>query len=245
MFERDAGLLHVEECVRQQCAAAQRRGATLVADAQVTGFSAAPGGLEVHTSSGTWSVGCVAVAAGAWSGGLLADLGLPLVVRRKVQLWLEADPAAYGVEDGSPAFGFHVPADDGEAFFYGFPALEPGLVKIAEHTGGDPIDDPDALDRTLHGSDTRRVRAFVERYLPSARTRVVRHAACMYTMTPDEHFVVGLHPGIGRVAFAAGMSGHGFKLAPILGRVLADLALDGSSDAPLELFSPSRFGARG
>jgi len=241
VFERDAGLLHVEECVRQQCAAARRRGATLLADVRVTGYSASSAGIEVHTSSGTWSVGCVAIAGGAWSGALLADLGLPLTIRRKMQVWLEADAAAYRVESGSPAFGFHVPADGGEAFFYGFPALEPGVVKLAEHTGGEPIDDPDGLDRALHESDTRRVQAFAQRYLPSVRTRVVRHAACMYTITPDEHFVVGLHPRARRLAFAAGLSGHGFKLAPILGRTLADLALDGATDAPIELFSPARF----
>lgn len=245
VYERDAGLLHVEECVRQQCAAARRHGATLVADARVTGFPASSGGFDVHTSTETWSVGCVAVAAGAWSGGLLSDLGLPLTVRRKMQVWLEADPAAYRIANGSPAFGFHVPADDGETFFYGFPALEPGIVKIAEHIGGEPVDDPEGLDRALHESDVRRVQAFAARYLPSVRTRVVRHAACMYTMSPDEHFVVGLHPGASRVAFAAGLSGHGFKLAPILGKVLADLALDGATDAPIELFSPARFAAAG
>lgn len=241
VFEQDAGILHVEECVRQQCAAARRRGASLITDARVTGLSDSPGGVEVHTSSGSWSVGCVAVAAGAWSAGVLADLALPLQVRRKMQVWLEADPDAYRVDSGSPAFGFHVPADDGEAFFYGFPALEPGLVKIAEHTGGEPIDDPDGLDRGFHDADARRVRAFVTDYMPSVRARVVRHAACMYTMTPDEHFIVGRHPGAPRVAFAAGMSGHGFKLAPALGKALADLALDGGADAPIELFSPARF----
>jgi sarcosine oxidase len=241
-FERDAGLLRVEECVREQCAAARRRGATLVTDARVIGFTSSRAGVEVHTSSEPWSMGCLVAAAGAWSGRLLSELGLPLEVRRKVQLWLEAEPGAYRVENGSPVFGFHVSAADKPAFFYGFPALEPGVIKIAEHTGGDPIEDPDRLERALGAGDARRVLDFAVRHLPRARARVVRHAACMYTMTPDEHFIVGLHPGAPRVAFAAGMSGHGFKLAPILGKALADLALDGRTDERVELFSPERFG---
>ncbi len=239
VFERDAGLLRVEECVRQQAAAAVRRGATLVTDATVTHLAPSPEGVRVSTTQGAWSVGCLVVAAGAWSGRLLADAGLPLSVRRKVQLWLEAAPDAYRVEAGSPVFGFEA---DG-AFFYGFPALEPGVVKLAEHTGGEPVDDPDRLDRALHDADATRVRSFATRFLPALGTRVVRHAACMYTMTPDEHFVVGLHPASARVAFAAGLSGHGFKLSPILGQALADLALDGHTAEPIALFSPARFRA--
>lgn len=66
---------------------------------------------------------------------------------------------------------------------------------------------------------------------------------CLYTMTPDGHFVIGRPPGCGRVVYAAGLSGHGFKFAPVIGEILADLATRGTSPHPIAFLSPERFAA--
>ena len=113
-------------------------------------------------------------------------------------------------------------------------------MKIANHTGGEVVDDPSNPDQALHESDTRFAADFFSRHMPGVSPRALRHAICMYTMTPDEHFVIDRmieHP---RVSFAAGFSGHGFKFAPIVGSILADLALDGRTNEPIGFLSASR-----
>jgi glycine/D-amino acid oxidase-like deaminating enzyme len=116
-------------------------------------------------------------------------------------------------------------------------------VKVAEHTGGIPVTDPLTLDRTLDEGEERRVADVVRARLPGLGTDLARHAACMYTMTPDSHFLIGHHPESSRVAIAAGFSGHGFKFASLVGLVLAELALDGETAWPIGFLSPRRFPA--
>jgi glycine/D-amino acid oxidase-like deaminating enzyme len=118
-------------------------------------------------------------------------------------------------------------------------------VKAAEHTGGRTVDDPLTVDRTIDAAEQSRLTEVMSRFLPGVSSRVTHHAVCMYTMSPDEHFIVDRHPTMPNVVFAAGLSGHGYKFAPVLGRALADFALDGSSDLPIEFLSLKRFaGAR-
>ena len=113
-------------------------------------------------------------------------------------------------------------------------------MKVAEHTGGAVVDDPLSVDRGVDPADQRRVIDFCRAHLPQLADRPTEHSVCLYTITPDRHFVVDRHPGHPRVAFAAGLSGHGFKFVPVLGRILADLALDGRTDLPIEFLSARR-----
>ena len=172
------------------------------------------------------------VCAGPWSERFLPEL--PLEVRRKVLLWLRAEPRAYSPADGTPVFGF----EDSGRFFYGFPALEPGVVKVALHTGGTRVCAADRPQRNLEAADVDEIKALCRAHLPKVEPVVLRHAVCMYTMTPDEHFVVDRDDN---VAFAAGLSGHGFKMAPVIGEALADLALDGRTELPIGFLSAARF----
>ena len=112
---------------------------------------------------------------------------------------------------------------------------------MAEHTGGTPVADPLALDRSLDREEAARVAAVARARLPALGDDLVHHAACLYTMTPDAHFLLGLHPEQSRVAIAAGFSGHGFKFASVVGAILADLALDGSTSQPIGFLAPGRF----
>jgi glycine/D-amino acid oxidase-like deaminating enzyme len=86
-----------------------------------------------------------------------------------------------------------------------------------------------------------RVQSFLAEHLPGVTPKPTGHAICMYTMTPDEHFLVGLHPRHPEVALVAGLSGHGFKFTPVLGEILAELALDGATRQPIEFLAPDRF----
>jgi glycine/D-amino acid oxidase-like deaminating enzyme len=116
--------------------------------------------------------------------------------------------------------------------FYGFPALDGRGLKAAEHSGGLPCPSAHDVPRAISTADCAPTERFVRDYLPTAGPR--REAAtCLYTMSRDEHFIVDCCPDDRRVAFAAGLSGHGFKFAPALGEALADLATCGASSLPI------------
>lgn len=255
LYEADAGFLHVERCVRTHVELAQRHGADVRTHAEALEWSVhdhAPGGpcVTIRSSRGSYQARSLVITAGPWSSRVLNELGLPLTVRRKVQLWFPTVNPSHRLAAGFPAFCF----DTAEGFFYGFPALDPAQVsgasgaptstvaemKIAEHTGGETVPDPSAIDRSLHVRDIKRVAAFVRARLPGVSATPVRHSVCMYTMTPDEHFAVDLHPKHRNVVFAAGFSGHGFKFASVMGSILADLVEHGATHEPIGFLTVSR-----
>ncbi len=245
VFERRAGYLRVEDCVRAHAEEAVQLGARLVTgETAVRWRVEGPGegsGIAVETDRGAYRAARLIVAAGAWAGGLLADLGVRLEVRRKPLLWFRTASAQYREEDGGPAFFYETPA----GFFYGFPEVGGGEIKVAEHSGGEIVADPIAVDRSLRPADRRPVEEFLRRHLPGVSAgECVRHAVCLYTMSRDEHFIVDRHPAHPQVAFAAGLSGHGFKFTSVLGEILARLAMDGRTDLPIGFLSCTRGGIR-
>lgn len=229
LFERDAGYLLVEECVKASLDQARLHGAALRFRAPVSGWSADGQGVRVRTENETFDADRLVIAAGAWSGRMLRDMGLPLEVRRKVQLWFTATDPACSIEAGCPVFAY----DDGQGFYYGFPSLDAAEMKIAEHSGREVVLDPDTVDRELRSADAARVAAFIRRVLPGVDPTPSRHSVCLYTMSADGHFVIDCAPQSERVVFAAGFSGHGFKFAGLIGSVLADLTLTGATRHPI------------
>lgn len=241
LLEKDAGYLAVEACVRAQIEQAVAHGARVAANQAAREWSADSGGVVVRTDQDVHRAQSLVICAGAWTRDVLRDLGLPLEVRRKVTFWFEADRSVYDISAGCPTFCFDTP----EGFFYGFPILGDEGMKVSEHTGGRVVDHPDALDRSVHDSDLGPVARFIQAYLPSVTTHVVKNSTCMYTMTPDEQFIVDLHPDHPNVVIAAGFSGHGFKFAPIIGSVAADLAERGGTNEPIDFLSVRRPAIRG
>lgn len=237
MFEPEAGFLRVERCVEVAARLALERGALIESNLRVTAITSDGQGVRVETERGSFAAARVVLAAGPWSAPLLGGLGARLAVQRQVLLWLGCAPDAYRLESGMPAFGFDTP----EGFFYGFPSLEPGALKVARHMLGERVTSPAELDRELRPEDARPVQEFAARHLPKAHSRVLRHHVCMYTMTADEHFIVDRHPEEPRLVVAAGFSGHGFKFASAIGRAVADLALDGMTREPIGFLSARRF----
>ena len=247
VFERKAGYLDVERCVVAHCEEAQRQGAELRSGVVVHGWHDAGDHVEVATNAGPLRARGVVVAAGAWAGQLLRGLNVPLVVRRKLQYWYPAGPQ-YRAEQNCPTFLF----DTAEGIFYGLPEVENqsagasndpsvGGLKVAEHTGGQLVADPLAADRSFDPADNARVESFLASYLPGVRRELLRYSVCMYTLSPDEHFIVDRDPANPRVVFAAGLSGHGFKFTPVLGEALADLATGGATSLPIDFLSLARF----
>lgn len=180
------------------------------------------------------------ICAGPWSGRVLQDLGLPLSVERHALHWFAptGDAARFGLGH-HPVYLWEY-AEGAE--LYGFPVL-PGAAgaKAAFFHHGRPAD-PDRLDRTVTADEGDALRAELAGRLPGLAGRWLSGKACMYTMTPDRHFVIGTVPGTdGRVIVAGGFSGHGFKFVPVVGEILADLATTGRTGHDISLFEPSRF----
>jgi len=241
VFERRAGFLHVEQCVAAHLAEAVRHGAEFHADEPARAWrverSGERAGIVVETDRGRYEAARLVVTAGAWASSLLLELGVPLVVKRKPQYWFTARDDCYAMEHGAPSFLY----ETSDGTFYGFPVAGPEGLKCAEHSGGAVVNDPAALNRAIDQDDLARVERFVTACLPGITTQLNDHAPCMYTLSPDENFIVDQHPHYPQVYFAAGLSGHGFKFAPVLGEALADLAIDGRTELPIEFLGLRRF----
>lgn len=237
IFEQRAGYLHVEQAVRAHADLAVRWGAKLRTGEAIRSWRVEGTGVVVETDQDSYQADRLIVTAGAWAGQLLADLGIPLEVRRKPLYWFRTTTNAYRPESGCPGFLF----DLSHGCFYGVPQIDSAGVKVAEHTGGSVVRDPLAVDRAVDLQDERRVASFVSEHLPAATTQCTNHTVCMYTMTPDAHFVVDRHPQHPAVSFAAGLSGHGFKFTCVLGEALSQLALDDATPLPIGFLSSKRF----
>ncbi|HEY1603188.1 MAG TPA: N-methyl-L-tryptophan oxidase [Pirellulales bacterium] len=236
VYEPRAGILQVEQCVQAHLDDAREAGATLSTDEAVIDFRTGTDGITVETVRSRYTANRLVITAGPWGSRWLTELGVPLVVRRKPLFWFATASPVYRASNGCPAFLYETP----RGVFYGFPEVEPGEIKVAEHSGGQIVDDPATIDRELDRNDQARVEQFINEFLPQVSPRLVAHTVCMYTMSPDEHFIVDRLPSDERISFAAGLSGHGFKFAPVLGEALADLALDGRSSLPIDFLACNR-----
>jgi sarcosine oxidase len=236
VLEREAGFLFVEDCVRSHAEQAQRLGAKLRVDEAAVSWQVTAGGVEVRTARESYAAHRLIITAGAWAGQVLTDLGLPLVVLRKPVFWFGTSDNAALRRDVFPIYMAETPA----GFYYGFPVIDERGHKAARHDGGAP-GDPTALNRTVTAEDADECRAFLREHLPTVDGPMQVGQVCMYTVTPDRHFVIDRHPEYPQVVIAAGFSGHGFKFAPVVGEILADLADKGSTHWPIGMFRIGRF----
>lgn len=236
LHEERAGFVRPEETVAANLELAAARGADLRFSTSVTGWTAADGGegVTVRTADGSHTASRLVLCPGAWAPSLITDLGVPMRVERQVMYWFDADSEAFA---GNPIFIWE--AEDGVAF-YGFPAIDGpgGGVKVALHNAGGTACDPDAIDRVVHPHEVATIRSYLASRVPGMAVDLLRGATCLYTISPDGHFVLGSHPRHPQVYVMGGCSGHGFKFTPVIGEILADLAINGTTSHPIELFDP-------
>jgi sarcosine oxidase len=237
VFEARAGYLRVEDCTRAHVDQALVRGAKLRIGAAARSWEPAGDSVRLQLDDGEVHAARLVITAGAWARDLLADLRIPLEVVRKPLYWFAAPEALYGEQNGSPGFIFETPGGN----FYGFPFIAGQGLKCAEHTGGAAVADPLAVDRRPWPEETSRVEQFLARYLPQVSADATGFAVCLYTLSPDRNFIVDRRPDHPAVCFAAGLSGHGFKFASVLGEALAEFAVDGRSSLPVGFLSCRRF----
>ena len=243
LLEPHAGFVRTESAVEAHLDCAARRGAELHFEEPVLRWRCLPsGGVEVDTPRGTYQAGQLVITPGPWAPNLLADLGVPVTVERQVLLWFQPpDGVAPFLPDRFPVYIWHQ-AEHLQP--YGFPAVDgpTGGVKIAFfRKPAAEACTPETVDRRVRSDDIEAMRTSIRAFLPGLDGGFVRGTTCLYTLTPDLHFVIAKHPAHPSVNVACGFSGHGFKFCSAVGNVLADVAVEGRSRFDLSFFSPRRF----
>ena len=239
-YEEAAGVLNPEACIAACLDAAATSGAELRYGEQVLRWDRDNDSVRMRTQTGEQAATSLILTTGAWASQLLPEIESILSVERQVLHWFEptVDIEAFS-PDRVPVYLWEPRIGP---VIYGFPALDGPLggAKVGIHHGGIPTT-ADSLDRTVHEADIKAVRSCLGNRIPTLNGRWLEGAVCMYTNTPDMDFVIGPHPASAGVYIAAGFSGHGFKFAPVVGEILADLVTNGGTHFPIEPFSPARF----
>lgn len=242
IYQEDTGFLAASRCVLAHIRLAQANGATVLDQTPVNRIEVKGDRVEVQTARGNYGCDRLIITAGSWAKRILAEQGidLPLRVMPCQLAFFEPDnPTDY--EPGRfPVFIAHLNADYGETP-YGIPTYQGSGVKITPFYGWDTVSDPSEVDYTPDLEWIERLREFPRRYLPGANGKLVSTRRCLYTVTPDKHFVIDRHPHYPQIVIGAGFSGHGFKFSTLVGKILMELAIAGKTTHDISLFNLSRF----
>ena len=237
VVQPDAAVLEVEPAVQTMQDLAVAHGAEIRTGERVLSVEPRGGGVRVVTERETIDAGHAVVTAGPWLATLLAELDLPLQVTRQAVLWLRPErpdlfaPGRFPIFMLESRLGIH----------YGFPYDARFGLKIAKHFHTGECVDPETYDRTVSAEDEAIVRAAIAEFIPAADAPLALAKTCLYTMTPDGHFIVDRHPQAPQIVIASVCSGHGFKFAPVMGSILADLATHGTTAHAIDRFALARF----
>ncbi|BCW90130.1 Monomeric sarcosine oxidase [Alphaproteobacteria bacterium SO-S41] len=238
VWQGDGGYLKPERASAAHRALARRHGAEIRSETKVRAIEPGARSVRIVMDDEVIEAGRVVVSAGAWIGELAPVLKPHLRLTRQVLCWYRPKtPAAFAL-GALPVFLI----DGADDMVYGFPDFAETGFKCASHRGAEILASADAAAQDAGPADEARTRRFLERYMPGGAGELRAMKTCIYTMTPDEDFIVDLAPGDPRIVLASPCSGHGFKFASLMGEVLADLALEGGTDWDISRFRLGRFG---
>lgn len=235
VWEPRAGVLFPELAIQTHLELAAESGAVLRFDEPVQSWAADGNGVQVSTATGSWRAERLLLSSGAWTSELLKDYRLPLRVERQVLCWFEPLRNREALGRMPIYICEYAPG----RFFYGFPDSADGIKAALHHQGEGTT--PDTVSRQVGVADTETVRSLLAQLVPDGAGALRSATVCLYTNTPDEHFVIGPHPKHPQVIIVSPCSGHGFKFSPAIGEIAACL-LEGKQPAfDLSLFRPERF----
>ncbi|MCH2212869.1 MAG: N-methyl-L-tryptophan oxidase [Fuerstiella sp.] len=234
-FTPRAGFLDASRCVRTHLAEARRLGAAVHQQVHVENveFTGDRPGI-VRTSAGDFRADRLVVTAGPWTADVLSELRLPLTVTRQQKFYFRANSPQSPGPTGLPVYA------DYDTRFYGFPMHGPG-IKVADDTRGDTTH-PDRIDRTFERATHESLNNWLKALMPKYSFQFHEASTCMYTETPDQDFLIGPHPQHPNILVGGGFSGHGFKFSTLIGLILAQLVVEGSTPWPIARFALNRFG---
>jgi sarcosine oxidase len=237
VYQPDGGFLLAERTILAHVNGALAAGAELRFREPALRWEAVGDGVRVETERGTYEADRLVVAAGAWARSLVPSLDRLAVPERQVLAWLQPTAVELFEADRFPVFLIDVE----EGSYYGFPIHDvPGFKFGRYHHLEEPMN-PSDTDRSVRPDDEAVLRAFAERYFPDGAGPTVMLKGCIFTNSPDEHFLLDTLPDAPQVSLFAGESGHGYKFASVVGKILADLAVDGATRHDIGLFRLDRF----
>jgi len=243
VYQPDAGFLLSERAIIAYVMAAQALGAEIHACERVRSWEVERGRVLVRTDRASYQARSLVITAGSWAAKLVPLLRKPrlAVPERQVVIWTQPRRPEYFRFGALPIFNMDAAEGKNINHYYGLPIYGYPGFKFGKYHHFEEEVDPDRMDRESHRRDENLLRPAIRKYFPDADGPTMALKTCLFTNSPDEHFVVDLHPDFPNVAVAAGFSGHGFKFASVMGEILADLALDGGSARfDLGLFSLTR-----
>lgn len=240
VLQQDGGYLRPEACISAHVAMAKSRGAQIHTGEKVISWEPSQGGVRVTTEDGTYSADRLVCSAGAWMPKLVKSLQEIAIPERQVVVWFEPRRPEYFSIENFPVFNLI----GQEGNYYGFPIAESPGFKVGRYHHRNEIANPDQINRECYPEDESLLREFVERYFPDAAGPAIHMQCCLFTNTPDGHFILDVHPEWPQVIVASPCSGHGFKFSSVIGEILADLAESGETAHDISMHRLNRFGPK-
>jgi sarcosine oxidase len=237
LYQPEGGFLLPERCNLAHINAALAAGAQVRYREPVIEWGVTGGHCWVRSLRGRHEAGRLVIAAGPWASKLVPELAELAVPERQVLAWLQTSRPERFTPEVFPVF--YIELEEGR--YYGFPSfLVPGFKFGRYHHRQERVD-PDRMNREPDSEDERLLRMFAERYFPDAAGPTLMLKTCLFTNSPDEHFILDLHPNTPEVALAAGFSGHGYKFCSVVGEIMADLAQKGETEHNIGFLGLKRF----
>jgi sarcosine oxidase len=244
LFQNSYAILYADRTVSTLSAQAVKNGASIYEHQTVYEIRPSGDGVQVRTGTDTYRAGRLVLCAGSWMQGLVKPLGidLPLTILKEHLTYFKPDDPWRWMPGRFPIFRQHLEGMEGR-WGVGFPVQEGKGVKLLVDLTG-PVVEPDDPDRSADQGVADTVRAYATRVLPTLGRNMVEVETCRYTMTPDDDFIIDHHPAYPQIVIASPCSGHGFKFAPLIGKILADLAVRGKTEYEIGRFRLEREGIR-
>ncbi|EIE19446.1 sarcosine oxidase, partial [Coccomyxa subellipsoidea C-169] len=240
LYQPQGGILSPEKCIKAHVERAVQHGATVHTEEKVLAWHVLPSGnVEVRTAKGAYTASKLVVTAGAWIPQLVPELQGIAAVQRQVIGWFEVSDHEAFSTDNFPVF---ILEDETLGEYYGFPEFDglPGMKIGKFYHLYEPCEQPDNLTRIITSADEEVLRAAVKKYFPKADGKMCKAVACMFTNTPDKRFIVDFHPEHPQVVLCSACSGHGYKFCSVIGEILADLVVKGSTALNIDLHRISK-----
>jgi monomeric sarcosine oxidase len=242
LYQADAGVLRASKAVQAHVRMARQYGAEVCDDTSVTAIKPVGDGVEVLAGGTTYTASKLVVASGGWMQPMMQSLGLDLPLKpiaAQENYFAPLDPAQF-TTDHFPVWIGHLQERYGQ-ILYGLPSIDGSGAKIGLHTG--PALDPTSPERTPDLKLADEMQVWAQKYIPQMAGERIASRVCIYTLTPDEHFIIDAHPEYPQITIASCCSGHGFKFSTLMGSILTDFALTGQTAHDISLFRLSRFSA--
>jgi len=238
VVEQSAGILFPEKCIKTNLELANKNGARLLFGEAVQSIKQKNNHVEIVTSKNIFQTEKLIVSVGAWLNDLLPELKLPLNIKRQVLFWFRNENKQMQQFIEPEQLPIFIWEYNSPHIFYGFPDLGNG-IKIAPHHEGQSIH-PDLLSKEVYEDEIKQMKNILDKYF-NADTRFSSSDVCMYTNTPDEHFIIDYYPSHQNIIIASPCSGHGFKFSSAIGKILCDMALEKQLSFDISPFSINRF----